>query len=269
MQSNELIGRLALGAVVVAAVAVAGLKARALTRSGAAAGLAAGTIAVSAGWSWGVLLLGLFVTGSALSRIGEDEKARLLGPVVEKNAGRDARQVVANGAVYAAAAAGMILTHHALWYAIGIGALAASAADTWSTEIGTLSGGAPRLIVSGRTVAAGTSGGLTLAGTLGAIAGAMSAALGAKLAGWPVPIVAVIAGGLAGALGDSLLGATAQSRRWCEECRSGTERMVHTCGCKTIPAGGITGFDNDGVNFVSTVIGGVMSLLAARLIGAA
>src|SRR5438093_5230732 len=46
------------------------------------------------------------------------------------------------------------------------GALAAAAADTWATEIGAFSPFAPRLITSGRQVPRGTSGGITVLGSL-------------------------------------------------------------------------------------------------------
>src|SRR5436305_2832539 len=97
-----------LGAVAALVVAFAGYKTRSLTRSGAAAGVAIGTLCVAAGWSWGILLLGLFITASVLSKIGEASKTRLLDPVVEKGGERDAWQVAANGSVYAIAAAGAI-----------------------------------------------------------------------------------------------------------------------------------------------------------------
>ena len=235
-----------------------------LTRSGVIAGWAAGTIAIAAGWSWGFLLLGVFVTASILSKLGARKKEALLGPVVEKGGARDAWQVAANGTVYVAAAAATIAFGGTDWYAVGIGALAASTADTWSTEIGTLGGRVPRLIVSGRKVPPGTSGGLTLAGTIGALAGSLSAAAGAQLAGWPVSLAAVVAGGLAGAFGDSLLGATIQSKWWCEPCQSATERRVHDCGTATIHCGGLRWLNNDGVNFISTMIGGAVALLVSR-----
>jgi uncharacterized protein (TIGR00297 family) len=252
-----------LGAALTALVAIAGYKTSALTRSGAVAGFIAGTIAIAAGWSWGVLLLAFFVSASILSRIGERKKTALLGPVVEKGGERDAWQVAANGSVFVAAAASYIVLGGDHWYAIAIGALAASTADTWSTEIGTSRGRAPRLIISGRTVPPGTSGGLTAAGTLGAFAGAIFAAVGARIAEWPVPAAAVIAGGVAGALGDSLLGATIQSKRWCEQCRSSTEREIHSCGTPTKHSGGLKWLNNDGVNFISTIIGGLVALAVA------
>ena len=254
-----------LGVIVAAAIAVAGWKARTLTRSGAVAGFAAGTISIAAGWSWGFLLLGLFITASILSRMGEDRKAALLGPVIEKGGERDAWQVAANGAVYVGSAAAFIAFHNPAAYAVAIGALAASTADTWSTEIGTFGGGEPRLIVSGRKVPAGTSGGLTVAGTIGALGGALFAALGAIWANWPVPFLAVVAAGLAGAFGDSLLGATIQSKRWCERCESATERKIHNCGTPTVNSGGLSWLNNDGVNFLSTMIGGLVALLVSGI----
>ncbi|MBA3646848.1 MAG: DUF92 domain-containing protein, partial [Gemmatimonadaceae bacterium] len=186
-------------------------------------------------------------------------------PIVEKGGERDAWQVAANGSVYAAAAAGAIWSSDARLFAIGIGALAASTADTWSTELGTLGGGTPRLIVSGRRVPAGTSGGITAAGSIGAFVGAIVAAAAAVAIHWPVPFLAAAAGGIAGAFGDSLLGATLQSKRWCSECSASTERKIHSCGTLTAHAGGLNWLDNDGVNFASTIIGGLVALLFAGL----
>ncbi len=72
---------------------------------------------------------------------------------------------MANGGVAALAAlAGS-------WAAFA-GALAAATADTWATEIGRYSRKPPRLITTGKPVAAGTDGGMTLVGTVGGIAGA-------------------------------------------------------------------------------------------------
>ena len=78
---------------------------------------------------------------------------------------------------------------------------------------------------------------------------------------WPVPIRAVVSGGIAGAFVDSLLGATLQERRWCPACGRFTERPVHRCGAATIVRGGMAGFGNDGVNLVSVVAGAIVTVL--------
>ena len=268
MYSQDLITRALAGGAIAALIAAAALRIRTLARSGAVAAFALGTITVAAGWSWGALLIGFFAAGTAVSKLGEEKKRNLLGSVVAKGGNRDAAQVAANGALFAAAALGALLSVDARWQTIGIGALAAAMADTCATEIGTLGARMPRLIISGRRVPTGTSGGITLVGTSAGIAGALCAAAGARLAGWEVPFGAAVAGGIAGMLADSLLGATLQDRRWCGACRMPTERPVHDCGIETRHAGGIPAFDNDGVNFVATLSGGMVALLVMTLITA-
>ena len=236
-------------------------RARTLSTSGAIAAAVVGTIAIAAGWSWGILLLSFFVSSSALSKLGERKKAELVGAIVEKAGERDARQVLANGGVFAAAAVAQLVFPSPIWYAMGAGALAASASDTWATEIGTLAGGQPRSITSGKPVPAGTSGAVSLAGSIAGIAGALFIAVLATLANWPVAFAAVALGGIAGAVADSLLGATLQARRWCDLCAKGTERRVHDCGTATRPAGGLAGFDNDWVNAVCSSVGALTTLL--------
>jgi uncharacterized protein (TIGR00297 family) len=233
----------------------------ALSTSGALAGTIVGAIALAAGWSWGLLLVAHFISASALSKLGEKKKAQRIGAVVEKGDRRDAKQVLANGGVYVLAAIVYTITGTHSWYAIGIGALAASAADTWATEIGTLAGRNPRSIVSGQPVPAGTSGGVSLIGTIASFGGALFIAAGASIAGWPVPFAAVVLGGIAGAMADSVLGATLQTRRWCDACAKPTERPVHSCGNRTRRIGGVRGFDNDAVNAVCSGVGALVALL--------
>jgi uncharacterized protein (TIGR00297 family) len=255
------LARALIGAVLSAFVALAARGTRTLATSGAIAGAAIGTISIAAGWSWGVLLLSLFVSASALSRLGERKKAERVGSIVEKGDERDARQVIANGGVFALTALGSLLAPSPIWYAMGAGALAASTADTWATEVGTLLGGDPISIISGRRVAPGTSGGITLVGTVAGAGGALFIGAVALLANWPVAFAAVALGGVAGALADSLLGATLQSRRWCEPCATATERLVHSCGRPTRHAGGLAGFDNDAVNAACSGVGALVALL--------
>lgn len=181
--------------------------------------------------------------------------------MIQPEGERNARQVLANGGLFALSALGYLVLPSPLWYAAGAGALAASTADTWATEIGTLFGGEPISLTTGRKVPPGTSGGVSLIGTLAGVAGALFIALAAALANWPIPFAAAALGGMAGALADSLLGATVQARRWCEVCAKSTERLVHSCGTPTIHAGGVAGFDNDAVNAVCSGVGALVALL--------
>ncbi len=181
----------------------------------------------------------------------------MTGSIVAKGGQRDARQVLANGGVFGVAVLGMLIQPGLWWTALGAGALAASAADTWATEIGTRFGGEPRSILSRRPVPAGTSGGVTVIGSLGALAGALFVAAVSIAIGWTrLAALSAVAGGVVGALADSLLGATVQARRWCDACGVATERVRHDCGSSTRAAGGVSGLDNDMVNLFSGILGG-------------
>jgi uncharacterized protein (TIGR00297 family) len=185
-----------------------------------------------------------------------------MSDVVDKGGDRDVMQVLANGGVFAALAIVSLFVRSDLPEAAAAAALAASTADTWATEIGTLSRSMPRSILSMNVVPRGTSGGVTVTGIIASIAGAGFIAAVTMLLGWP-PIVALaaLAGGFAGSALDSLLGAAVQEKRWCEQCGRGTERAVHACGAKTIHAGGIGGLNNDLVNFLSSIGGAAVGCL--------
>jgi len=251
---RALAGFLLAGALAFSARAV-----RALSQGGAVAALAVGTAAAIAGWSWAIILITFFLTSTGLSRFRRAKREARIGRIVEKGDERDAFQVLANGGVFAAAALMGAATGQGLWGVAALGALAAAAADTWATEVGTLVGRLPRSIVSFKVLPAGTSGAVTLPGTLASLAGAGTIAGVAYLTGaGPIP-VATFVGGLAGAVADSLVGATIQERRWCDVCFEATERRVHSCGETTRVTGGIPGARNDFVNVVCTVVGSIVA----------
>jgi uncharacterized protein (TIGR00297 family) len=259
----SILARIGVGLGIALAIALVARRARSLTVGGAVAATIVGTLAVVAGWQWGVLLVIYFVSASALSRFGAAKKEQRTSSVVEKGGERDALQVLANGAAFAVAAALAVLApgHAARWAALGIGALAASASDTWATEIGTLTGGTPRSILGFGPVPVGISGGVTLTGTIAALAGAAFVAVSALLLGWPVRItIASFVGGVVGSTLDSLLGATIQQRRWCDRCQRATERAIHDCGTPTRATGGLSWLTNDMVNLLCGISGGLVSL---------
>lgn len=257
--------RTLIGFFLAAAIAEAARRARSLTTGGAVVATLLGTAAVAAGWNWAILLIAYFVSSSALSRVGADAKARRTSAIVAKHGERDAVQVLANGALFGAAALAMVVRPHAQWVALGAGALAGSAADTWATEIGTLSRTDPRFVFGWRRVAAGTSGAVTPAGTAAMIAGAAFVAFLVLALGWSAPIALRVAlGGLVGAVLDTLLGAAVQSRRWCDVCQRETEREIHDCGAATRHHRGLAWLDNDLVNFLSGAAGGLLAALLSR-----
>ncbi len=259
---TPLAARALAGLVIAGAIAGSARRTRSLSTSGAWAATAIGALSIAAGWAWGALLIAFFVASTVLSRIGEAEKRARTADIVAKGGERDAAQVLANGGVFGLCALGSIVAPReaAAWHALGAGALAAATADTWATEIGTLVGRAPRSIISFSEVPPGTSGGITTAGTAAGVAGAAFLAGMAFMLGWSSLVAwGALVGGVAGATADSLMGATAQARRWCDRCNTATERGVHRCGATTAAAGGLAWLDNDAVNAVSTAVGAVVS----------
>ena len=254
------------GAAFAAIVVVLARRSQSLSTSGAIAALALGVICSAAGLSWAALLVGFFFSATLVSRFRRERKESRIADVVEKSGERDALQVLANGGIFSAAAAASIVHPSPIWMCIGAGAIAASSADTWSTEIGVLSSGSPRSIITGRKVAPGESGGVTWLGTAGGVAGALVIAFITILVGWnSAATLTAIMGGFTGCLVDSLLGGTLQLRRWCDRCNRATERTIHLCGTTTLVAGGLPWLTNDAVNALSSASGALLGMLCIWL----
>ena len=176
---------------------------------------------------------------------------------IGKHGARDAWQVFANGGV-AAVCAILAWRLGGAWPAAFAGAFAAASADTWGTEIGTLVRQAPRSILTFKPLATGLSGGVTIVGTLAEIAGAAVVALVAALFGIAA-FVPVAIGGFAGAMSDSILGASLQSLRYCAACKRDCETDPHECGTATVARRGLAWFGNDLVNLAATLTGALVA----------
>ncbi|TMD29298.1 MAG: DUF92 domain-containing protein, partial [Chloroflexi bacterium] len=76
-----------------------------------------------------------------------------------------------------------------------------------------------------------------------------------------LPLIALVSG-LAGSMVDSFLGATVQAMYYCPHCQKETERRIHSCGTETQHLRGVAWLDNDAVNFIATLCGGLMAMTA-------
>ena len=241
-------------------VTALGVRASLLTTSGALAAVAVGTALVGfGGWWTGLLIVVFFASSSALSRLSREIQPQIRAAKGER---RDMVQVLANGGVPALCAMGAGLAQDpSPWLAAAGGGVAAACADTWATEIGRTSAAPPRMITTWRRAASGSSGAVSAKGTFGALLGAAVIALAAASGtamDWWLPdrsVVAVLAAvtvaGFAGALTDSLLGATVQAQYWCPRCRAPTEQPVHHCGIHATLIRGVPFVTNDVVNALS------------------
>jgi uncharacterized protein (TIGR00297 family) len=172
-----------------------------------------------------VPVLAVLVLTSTATRYGRARKERL--GMAETRRGRGAAQVAANLGVAALVASPMMQAWMADRFAIpysarlplftvALAALAEAAADTVSSEIGQVLGGAPVMLTTLRRVEAGTDGAISLAGTLTGVlaAGVVSVAGTLALGGGAAMLALSWAGGVFGLFFDSLLGATLERRGW-------------------------------------------------------
>ena len=245
----------------------------ALTRDGAVtAGLFAASLVALGGMAWVVPGLVFFGLSSALTparRLWRQDATDSVSPR------RTPVQVLANGGGAWAALAVVALAPAetaavtAGGYAAFVGALAAAAADTWATEVGTLSASAPRSLRTGRAVPPGTSGAVSVLGTGAASVGAASVAGAALLAGGAVTGAPAwefglyVGTGLVGMGADGLAGAFLQAQyrtaagAWAETPPSSGSR----------PARGWAAVGNNAVNLVGTTLGGGCALVGILLMG--
>ena len=249
-------------------IAFVAFRAQSLSSSGAYAAVLVGTVIFGmGGWQWALLLLIFFVSSTALTRANKKRKTGLIEKF-SKGGQRDAGQVFGNGGIATLFAGLHYYFPESPWVWLAFaGSLAAVNADTWSTELGVLSSHSPRMITNlTRVVEKGTSGGISLIGTLAALAGA--AIIGVLAAFFPPLQVSwlsgllVILAGFLGSLFDSLLGATIQAIYHCPLCEKETERFpLHTCGTPTIRKRGLTWLNNDLVNLGCSVFAVVFVLV--------
>lgn len=219
-------------------------------------------------------LLIFFITASVLSKVNGERK-RDVKYETEKGSTRDAFQVFANGSAPLAFFLLYQISGNGLFLYGFLASIGAAAADTWATEIGVYSRRDPISIRTFKPVRAGMSGGISIPGSLGALAGAFITVsfgwVALRNTTWAGDIMSyrmlMISGGCAflGCFIDSISGAWIQGIFRCRVCGSLTEKRSH-CGESDHPIhSGLTGVDNDIVNFSSFALAGIAAVLVGCL----
>lgn len=275
----RLVGGLALSAL----VGWLAYRGNALTRGGVLGAVLIGTAVFGfGGLTAGLTLIAFFLSSSLLSRYNEHRK-RAAHEKYAKGSRRDLAQTLANGGAAAALAIAAAGAHAAgnsglagVLLCAMLGALATSNGDTWATEIGAFSRTRPHMVVAPwRQVEAGTSGAISGLGTAAALAGAIAIGLvyaglrdlgldpeGWQSAGSALTVVAAAeVGGLAGAMFDSLLGATVQAIYRDPARNALTEKPFGADGSPNPLARGWPWLTNDWVNFIASLAGAGVALL--------
>lgn len=276
---------LLVGLIVSLLLAIYAFKKRELTDGGTVAAWFIGvSVFAFGGWTWLGLLVLFFLSSALLTRYRAHLKKETYSEFA-KGGTRDFWQVIANGALPTLVAVSYFIYHEPAVFAAYAGIIATATADTWATELGILSKNA-WLITSLKKVKAGISGAVSVQGLLISIAGAFFIGLSAiflntlnnsldagpfstlffqQFVGGGKFLAIVTLAGFVGTLADSLLGATLQGTYYCDHCRAETEKTLHKCGRKTRLIKGFRAFDNDIVNFFSTLAGGVLAFWLATL----
>lgn len=248
------------------AIGIFGWLVHALSFSGMVTAILIGTVIFGfGGLPWAALMIAFFISSSGLSKLFSARK-QALSVKYEKGNTRDWGQVFANGAIGAFIALASLLFPDASWPFLAFaGTIATVNADTWATELGILSPTPPRLITTGKPVATGTSGGITLVGTLATLGGGAFITL-TGLAFSPAArsfgfAVAVSLAGLVGSLVDSLLGATLQAIYYDPQREKETERkIILPDGSPAAPVRGLVWMNNDMVNLISSICGALAAI---------
>lgn len=262
---------LALGLGLLAAASAYGL--RCATLAGAAAlGIQVALIIAMAGWVWGLVPLIYILALIILSRYRRVEKAAL------SDALRRGQRLTWQGAVARLGWASVLAALNGsasplLGYAALVGCVAASTADLAATQLGVLSAQPPRLITTWLPARTGTPGAISMLGTLAAVGAAwlvgLVGLLSQAIQGWtaalPTPRIwiwlpaAALAGGMAGALVDSLLAATAQRVYYDPNRHEITAYESSDDGLPNEPVRGWVWLTDEAIDAVATVIGAAAS----------
>lgn len=226
-----------------------------------------------AAWILGVLVAHVHGRSGLAALFTTSIVAVLLGklPGAQRDRPRTLKHVSANGlpvALSALLTIGFPDEYHGR--AFFCGCLAYLGADVVATQVGGRYGGTPRSVLTGRVLARGESGGVTL---LGLVASVLGAAI--PLYVWmswnpaprqllPVEVRLFASAGFAAALLDSVLGAALQYRGRDPTTKTMTElRFID--GRPTERVSGVRWLDDDAVNLVSGLAAGALGVAALRL----
>lgn len=231
-----------------------------LTRSGTMALIFIGVLLTTIGsWPTWVLIVLFFLSSGGIHLVKKQLFPQIGDSIAEKGATRDAKQVLANSLPALVSLVFYFSTANELFligYAAGI---AGAASDTWASEIGVLSHSSPRSILTLKKLPPGTSGGITILGTVASFSASfllsvsfwflISITSGFSLVSFSYFLVPFFSGVLA-SIFDSLLGAGLQARYECSVCHQWTEKTIHH-GKQTTLIKGLRFLDNDWVNLIS------------------
>ena len=183
-----------------------------LSRYGSlAAGFLGFYLLAVAGWNWILPVLFFFVSSVLFTKINPQDSKKSL-----QVRGRNAWQVLANILWALLSSVLFLITRNELFIFLFIAAVAAVTADTWASEIGPLVNKKSFSVADWKMHPAGITGGISLGGTLAALAGAFLVSAGSYVLffdRWNGTIVALLTGSaFLACFADTFLGAFVENK---------------------------------------------------------
>ena len=262
------------GLLLSGAVALASFRLRLLTVAGGLGAVAVGTLAFAiGGWPLWLLLMWFFGSSNVASKLMARSAVKRNGgaPASRKHSGpRTLRQVLANSVPFLACALAYTATGEPWLLLLASGALAASTADTWASEVGVYSRRPPVNILTREPMQRGLSGGVSPLGLAATVVGAVTSAFLAMLLfhafGYAIPtgpdaFFFIIACGVVGSLVDSVLGVVMQAKYRCPNDAEGGLVETPPCGAQAALVSGYAWVTNDAVNLMSGIAVVLLGLL--------
>lgn len=234
-----------------------------LTIDGAAAALVTGLIAMGLGkWTGAGLLLFFFISVYLLTIWADEHAERPDKAEIKRNRKVSERrtgiQVWANAFWFTLFLSLFVVTAADIFLIAAAAAIAAATADTWASIVGEHLSDRAMLVTTFSLVPSGTDGGITPAGTLAALTGAVAAGglfMLLTLSTDLKALLVILIAGFLGCLVDSYLGAIFQHHGW-------AANRLHIPGYSSLPVKLRTLFPlNDSVNFLSTGIASALAIL--------
>jgi uncharacterized protein (TIGR00297 family) len=222
--------------------------------------------AVCSGWSGIVIVLAAYFTIFAVDMVVGDRSEKVTGSVNQRTGARGIVQVIANALAATIAAVMSAILKKPELMMVYAAALTECLADSLASDVGVLSKKDPVDICRMKRIKRGLSGGVSLLGTLSALAGCVWMFLISLIFfGLSVNLaVSVILIPMIGIAIDSVLGSLVQAKYECTVCGKSTEKTVH-CGQKTNHVGGLKLINNDAVNIISNFLTAILAAVYVLL----
>jgi len=258
---------LSIGIFAAAVVAYGSYKVKFLDRGGSLLTFIMGSILFGlGGWYYTLPILVFYATSSGFSKVGKQKK-QVVEKFYQKSGQRDFYQVLANGGVPTIIFIVIFLSGQSYLYVLYLISIGAAAADTWATELGIFSNKDPFLITNFKSVKPGTSGAISLPGSIASLVASSLIACSGFLFimfSWNNFFIITLCG-FSGSVIDSILGATVQGQYKCNLCKDLTENKEH-CSIPTNLIKGKKWLDNDIVNIFSILIAVFIGILLMILL---